>query len=143
VTRETAPALDRLVHYAVRYYHDFVKPKKRFRAPDPVEREALLALDAALSRLPTDADAETIQTAVYDVGRSFERYQTTDRPGPDGRAGVSLGFFATLYELLLGQERGPRFGSFVAIYGLDETRALIKKALSGALVQPPAASASG
>jgi lysyl-tRNA synthetase class 1 len=136
VTRETAPALDRLVRYAVRYYHDFVKPTKRFRAPDEVERQALTALDMALLRLPSDASAETIQTAVYDVGRSFERYQTKDKPGPDGRPGVALGFFSTLYELLLGQERGPRFGSFVAIYGINETRELIRKSLAGELAQP-------
>ncbi len=142
VNRGKFPALDRLVHYAVRYYHDFVKPKKRFRAPDPVERDALAALDATLAALPADADAESIQTAIYDVGRSFERYQAKDKPGPDGRPGVSLGFFSTLYELLLGQERGPRFGSFVAIYGVAETRGLIASALSGAL-SSPAAGASG
>ncbi len=140
VTRETEPVLDRLVHYAVRYYHDFVKPQKRFRAPDPVERQALVALDEKLASLPPDADAEAIQTAVYDVGRSFERYQAKDKPGPDGRPGVALIWFATLYQLLLGQERGPRFGSFVAIYGIQETRALIRMALSGALAQPLAAS---
>jgi lysyl-tRNA synthetase class 1 len=133
VTRETAPALDRLVHYAVRYYHDFVKPQKRFRPPDETERRALEALDAALAALPADADAEAIQTAVYDVGRSFERYQTKDKPGPDGRPGVALTWFSTLYELLLGQERGPRFGSFVAIYGVSEMRGLISRALSGEL----------
>jgi lysyl-tRNA synthetase class 1 len=142
VTRETAPALDRLVHYAVRYYHDFVKPQKRFRPPDEVERQALKALDAALAALPATADAEAIQTVVYDVGRSFERYQTKDKPGPDGRAGVALTWFATLYELLLGQERGPRFGSFAAIYGVPETRGLIVEALSGELAGA-AASAPG
>ena len=136
VTAETEPALDRLVHYAVRYYHDFVKPKKRFRAPDPLEREALQALDAALAALPADADAEKIQIAVYDVGRSFERFQDKEKPAQDGRPGVALSWFATLYELLLGQERGPRFGSFVAVYGIPETRALIGRALSGALAQP-------
>ena len=113
-------------------------PKKRFRDPDPVERDALAALDATLAALPADADAESIQTAIYDVGRSFERYQAKDKPGPDGRPGVALTWFATLYELLLGQERGPRFGSFVAIYGVPETRALIGKALAGALVEPSA-----
>ncbi|HEX9904024.1 MAG TPA: lysine--tRNA ligase [Propylenella sp.] len=136
VTAETEPALDRLVHYAVRYYHDFVKPKKRFRAPDPLEREALQALDAALAAMPADADAEKIQIAVYDVGRSFERFQDKEKPAQDGRPGVALSWFATLYELLLGQERGPRFGSFVAVYGIPETRALIGRALSGALAQP-------
>ncbi|MDQ3559308.1 MAG: lysine--tRNA ligase, partial [Pseudomonadota bacterium] len=133
VTRETAPVLDQLVGYAVRYYHDFVKPYKRFRAPDAVEREALQALDSALAALPPGADAEAIQTVVYDVGRSFARFQTPDKPGPDGRPGVALTWFSTLYELLLGQQRGPRFGSFVAIYGIDETRALIGKALAGEL----------
>ena len=104
--REEAPALDQLVHYAVRYYNDFVRPKKRFRAPDAVEREALAALDATLAALPTDADAETIQSALYDVGRSFERFQTPAKPGSDGRPGVALSFFSTLYELLLGTEKG-------------------------------------
>ena len=58
-------------------------------------------------RLPSDADAETIQTALYDVGRAFERYQTKDKPGPDGRPGVALTWFSTLYELLLGPGAGP------------------------------------
>jgi lysyl-tRNA synthetase, class I len=136
VTRASEPALDRLVHYAVRYYHDFVKPQKRFRAPDPLERGALEALDAKLASLPAEAGAAAIQTAVYDVGRSFERYQDREKPGPDGRPGVALNWFSTLYQLLLGQERGPRFGSFVEIYGIAETRALIAKALAGALAQP-------
>jgi lysyl-tRNA synthetase, class I len=142
VTRTTSPALDRLVQYAVRYYHDFVKPTKRFRIPDDVERQALAALDATLAALPPDATAETIQTAVYDVGRSFERFQDKEKPAADGRPGVALSFFSTLYQLLLGQERGPRFGSFVAIYGIPETRALIAKALSGELAQPLEATAS-
>jgi lysyl-tRNA synthetase class 1 len=143
VTRETAPALDRLVGYAVRYYHAFVKPKKRFRPPDAVESEALLALDRVLAALPNNADAEAIQTAIYDVGRSFERYRTNDKPGPDGRPGVALTWFSTLYELLLGQERGPRFGSFVAIYGIAETRVLIAAALARAPDQRRAVTSSG
>jgi lysyl-tRNA synthetase class 1 len=129
---ETHPQLDRLVGHAVRYFLDVVKPHKRFRAPDAVEREALGALDEALAALPAGADAEAIQNAVYEVGRRFERYQDIKRLGPDGRPGVAQGWFATLYQLLLGQERGPRFGSFAAVYGLTETRALIARARSGA-----------
>jgi lysyl-tRNA synthetase, class I len=143
LTPQTAPVLVDLVEYAVRYYHDFVKPRKRFRAPDAVETEALRALDQALSRLPPDSDAEAIQAAVYEVGRGFERFQAADKPGPDGRPGVALSWFSTLYELLLGQERGPRFGSFVAIYGLAESRALIGAALSGALAGERAATSAG
>ena len=128
VTAETAPELDRLVGYAIRYFEDFVKPAKRFRAPTETERAALAALDAALAALPAEADAEAIQAEVYEVGRRF--FPEAGKPGPDGRPGVSLAWFATLYELLLGQERGPRFGSFVAIYGLPETRTLIAAALA-------------
>ncbi|TBW33769.1 lysine--tRNA ligase [Siculibacillus lacustris] len=131
ITPETAPELDRLVQYAIRYFHDFVKPNKVFRAPDAAEREALAALDAALAALPADADADTVQTIVFDVGRAH--FPDPAKKGPDGGPGVSLGFFAGLYQILLGQEKGPRFGSFVALYGLAETRALIAAALSGAL----------
>ncbi len=134
VTPASHSKLDELVGYAVRYYHDFVAPKKVFRAPDDVEREALVALDAKLGTLAADAEAEAIQHAVLDVARVIPRYQDADRKGPDGGPGVSAAWFATLYEILLGQERGPRFGSFVSIYGIQETRALIGRALAGELV---------
>lgn len=131
VTPENTPELDRLVGYAIRYFHDFVKPFKTFRAPDGAERGALAALDAALADLPSGADADVIQTAVFDVGRTH--FPDPAKKGPDGGPGVSLGFFASLYQILLGQEKGPRFGSFVALYGVAETRALIAKALDGSL----------
>jgi lysyl-tRNA synthetase class 1 len=130
---ETHPDLDRLVGYAVRYFHDFVKPTKRFKAPDEVETQALTALDAALGALPAGASAEDIQAAIYEVGRGIERYQDTKKLAPDGRPGVSVEWFNAIYKLLLGQDRGPRFGSFVAIYGIAETRAMIARALSGEL----------
>jgi lysyl-tRNA synthetase class 1 len=134
VTPESHPKLDELVGYAVRYYKDFVEPKKVFRSPDEVERLALESLDAKLGLLPAEAEAEAIQSAVLDVARAVPRYQDNDKKGPDGGPGVSLAWFATLYQVLLGQERGPRFGSFVAIYGVPETRALIQRALAGELV---------
>jgi lysyl-tRNA synthetase class 1 len=134
VTPESHTKLDELVGYAVRYYTDFVLPTKVFRRPDEVEREALKILDRKLAALPPDADAETIQGSVLDVARAIPRYQDAARKGPDGGPGVSLVWFSTLYQLLLGQERGPRFGSFAAIYGIPETRALVEKALNGELV---------
>ena len=134
VTPETHPKLDELVGYAVRYYNDFVAPKKVFRPPDEVERAALESLDRKLAELPADADAEAIQHAVLDVARVVPRYQDPERKGPTGGPGVSNAWFSTLYRLLLGEERGPRFGSFVAIYGIPETRALIGRALAGELV---------
>ena len=128
---ETHPHLDRLVGYAIRYFRDFVKPNKTFRAPTEVERAALVALDAALGGLAANAAPDEIQTVVYDVGRTH--VPDTKKLGPDGRPGVAQEFFAALYQILLGQERGPRFGSFVALYGIAETRALIAEALAGRL----------
>ena len=90
VTAETDPELDRLVAYALRYFEDFVRPTKRFRAPDEVERAALETLEAKLGALPSDADAGAIQDAVLDVARPIERYQDTKKKGPDGGPGVSL-----------------------------------------------------
>ena len=68
------------------------------------------------------------------MARKIERYQDSAKKGPDGGPGVSVMFFQMLYEVLIGQERGPRFGSFVALYGINETRARIQQALNGELV---------
>ena len=133
VTPDTHPELDRLTEYAIRYFDDFVKPSKQFREPDPVERQALEALRDKLAALPESADGEEIQNAVLDVARGIERYQDHAKQSPSGGPGVSVAFFQMLYQVLLGQERGPRFGSFAALYGLQETRVLIEKALAGEL----------
>ena len=133
VTAATDPELDRLVGYALRYFDDFVKPSKTFRAPDPVERQALADLDAALGALPKEASGEAIQDALLDVARPIERYQDRKKTGPNGGPGVSGEWFQALYQTLIGQDRGPRFGSFIALYGIDETRSLIADALQGRL----------
>src|SRR5690606_31026698 len=129
VTPENNPSLDRLAGYALRYFEDFVRPKKQFRAPDEVERAALQAVADALATLAPGTDGETIQNTLLDVARRIERYQDLQRRSPDGGPGVSGAFFQMLYQVLLGQEQGPRFGSFVALYGLEETRAMIDEAL--------------
>jgi lysyl-tRNA synthetase, class I len=133
VTPQTHPKLDELTDYAIRYFDNFVKPNKHFRAPDETEREALEALDEKLAALPAHASAEEIQNAALDAARPIERYQDNEKRGPDGGPGVSVSFFQMLYQVLLGQERGPRFGSFAALYGLGETRVMIRKALEGRL----------
>jgi lysyl-tRNA synthetase class 1 len=136
VSPETHPRLDALLGYALRYYLDFVKPAKRYRLPDEVERRALTALSDALANVPQGASELDIQALVYDVGRSISRYQDPAAKGatPD-RPGVSQAWFSAIYQVLLGEERGPRFGSFVALYGVAETRELIAEALAGALVE--------
>ncbi|SIT55280.1 Lysine--tRNA ligase [Mesorhizobium prunaredense] len=133
VTPKTHPELDRLAEYAIRYFDDFVKPAKVYRAADPVEREALTKLSEALAALPPDADGEAIQNVALNVARKIERYQDHSKQSPEGGPGVSVAFFQMIYQVLIGQERGPRFGSFAALYGIAETRALIQKALAGQL----------
>ncbi len=135
-TPDTHPRLDALVGFAIAYYRDFVRPQKSYRLPDDDERAALQALDAALAAMPADASGEDIQTTLYDVARPIPRYQNMKAKGatPE-RPGVSNDWFSMLYQVLLGENRGPRFGSFVALYGIGETRELIARALAGALVK--------
>ncbi|TIM61746.1 MAG: lysine--tRNA ligase, partial [Mesorhizobium sp.] len=121
VTPKTHPELDRLAEYAIRYFDDFVKPAKVYRAADPVEREALTKLSEALAALPPDADGEAIQNTALNVARKIERYQDHSKQSPEGGPGVSVAFFQMIYQVLIGQERGPRFGSFAALYGIAET----------------------
>jgi lysyl-tRNA synthetase class 1 len=131
VTPQSHPKLDALVGYAIHYFRDFVLPEKRFREPSGGERAALTDLRDALSQLPADARAERIQEVVYEVGR---REPYLDKSGKiktkDGKPGVALDWFNMLYQVLLGQEKGPRFGSFVAVYGLQNTVDIIDGALA-------------
>ncbi|MDE2486678.1 MAG: lysine--tRNA ligase [Alphaproteobacteria bacterium] len=120
-TPESEPLLDKLAGYALNYYEDFVKPSKRFRVPDAKERAAMEELVRRLKALPAGADAETIQNEVFEVGKGagFEPLRS---------------WFGALYEVLLGQPTGPRFGSFAAIFGIGRTIDLIERALEGRLV---------
>jgi lysyl-tRNA synthetase, class I len=131
VTPRTHPKLDALVRYAIHYFRDFVRPHKKFREPTASERAALLDLRDALSQLSADATAEQIQEVVYEVGR---REPFLDKTGKiktkDGKPGVALDWFNMLYQVLLGQDKGPRFGSFVAVYGLKNTIDMIDGALA-------------
>jgi lysyl-tRNA synthetase class 1 len=113
---ETDPELDELIGLAVNYARDFVAPTLKRRAPSAMEAEALRDLDAELAKLPADAPAEDIQTQVFEVGKRhpFESLR---------------GWFQALYETLLGSSQGPRMGSFIALYGLDNSRKLIAEAL--------------
>jgi lysyl-tRNA synthetase class 1 len=117
-TPETNPGLDRLVGYALRYYEDFVKPSKVYRAPSPQERAALEELAKTLEAMDPERDGQKVQNAVYEVGKAH------------GFEPLRL-WFSALYEVLLGQTQGPRFGSFAALFGCAETAAMIRQALNG------------
>ncbi|MAU52102.1 MAG: lysine--tRNA ligase [Roseovarius sp.] len=116
---KTHPDLDAAAGGAVRYYEDFVAPTRVYRAPSDLEREALRDLRDRLAAHDGARDDETLQSIVYDVGR--DRFE----PLRD--------WFKALYEVLLGASQGPRFGGFIALYGVEETVALIDRALAGEL----------
>jgi lysyl-tRNA synthetase class 1 len=129
VTPQTHPELKAQVEYAIHYFNDFVRPTKTFREPNEVERKALSDLRDELSQLPANATAEQIQDVVYEVGRR-EPFLDHKKKAKDGKPGVSLDWFNMLYQVLLGQEKGPRFGSFVTVYGVQNTIDVIDGALA-------------
>jgi len=118
VSPEANPGLDRLVGFALRYYEDFVKPTKVFRAPDEKERGALEDLASQLEKLGDEKDGAVVQNVIYEIGKAhgFEPLRA---------------WFGALYEVLLGQTQGPRFGSFAALFGTANTAAMIRSALNG------------
>jgi len=120
-TPKTHPELDNLVTYALRYFDDFVKPTKKFRLANDKERAALVELSSLLADIEGSTDSAQIQNIVFAIGKSHGFEPLKD-------------WFMALYQILLGQDQGPRFGSFAALYGVKETRELITKALAGELV---------
>jgi lysyl-tRNA synthetase class 1 len=110
--------LSKLVDLALHYNRDFIAPRLKRRAPDAKERGALIALDAALASIGAEANSQSIQSAVYEVGKlHFGADSLRD-------------WFQALYETLLGSSQGPRMGSFIALYGVDNCRRLIAEALA-------------
>ena len=118
---ETNPQLDQAAGFAVRYFNDFVAPKRVFRLPNDQERAAIEDLSARLEGWQGGLDDEALQSMVFAVGKDhgFENLRE---------------WFKALYEVLLGASEGPRFGGFIALYGIAETRALLGRALAGELV---------
>ncbi len=119
-TPDNAPFLDRLTHYAVKYYEDFVRPNKTYRLPDERERKALEDLAARLEKMPPHADKEALQTEVFSAGKENSYAPSELRE-----------WFQAIYQILLGQDQGPRFGSFIEIFGTKATIAIIRDALDG------------
>jgi len=117
---EANPALDHLIGYALAYGRDFVAPTLKRRAPEGVEVAALRDLDATLAEGGAGASAEDIQNHVYEIGKThFGKEALRD-------------WFKALYETLLGSSQGPRMGSFIALYGVENSRKLIAEALGKA-----------
>ncbi len=106
----------------MRYFNDRVATTKSFRAPTEKERAALQDLADQLEAYEGSTSAEDLQNLVYEVGKAHQFEPLRD-------------WFGAIYGVLLGAEQGPRFGSFIALYGVAETRKLITDALAGKLVK--------
>jgi lysyl-tRNA synthetase class 1 len=104
--------LSKLIHYAVVYYHDFIKPKLQYRDPTDMEKEALLDLYNELQQIDKEASPDKIQNVVFEVGKKYNFENLRQ-------------WFQSLYEVLLGNSDGPRMGSFIALYGIDNMCKLI------------------
>jgi lysyl-tRNA synthetase class 1 len=118
---EAHPELGEMVRAALATNRDFIAPTLQRRAPSANEAEALKVLDAELEKAGPEATAEELQNVVYEIGKN-EAYQFESLRD----------WFKALYETLLGSPQGPRMGSFIALYGVPETRKLIAEALSPA-----------
>lgn len=113
------PTLDHLAGFAVRYYEDFVKPNKVYREPTDQEFKALKDLASELASIPAaqSKDSEILQTLIFSIGKKYDFENLRN-------------WFRAIYEVCLGQSQGPRFGSFVSIFGTRETSNLIIESLS-------------
>lgn len=120
-TPKSHPGLDAAAGFAVRYFNDYVKPTKIYRAPDDRERQALEKLAEALREWTAEADGDELQTLVFAIGKAAEFDPLRD-------------WFKAIYEVLLGASQGPRFGGFIALYGVSETADLIDQALAGKFI---------
>jgi len=109
------PILDSLVDYALKYFLDVVKPKKKYRKPSEIEKKALVELVKRLKECKDQTDPEAIQTIVYAVGKD-NGYKDNLRE-----------WFKAIYEIIFGDTDGPRMGFFISFFGIKETIDLINK----------------
>lgn len=119
-TPETCPFLNKLIGFAISYYKDFVLPNKKFKTPSEDEKKVLLKLKERLLAMPEKATADEVQSVVFAVGNEHLEIF----------GGELRSWFKALYEILLGQEQGPRMGSVFALYGLKKSAGLIDKVLN-------------
>ena len=109
------PILDSLVEYALKYFTDIVKPNKKYRKPNEKEKKALQDLVKRLRNCKDQMDPEAIQTIVYSVGKD-NGYQENLRE-----------WFKAIYEIIFGDQNGPRMGFFISFFGIKESIELINK----------------
>ena len=108
------PIFDNLISYAIRYFKDVIKLKKKYKKPDDKEKNALKALIEVLKNCNDEMIPEDIQTLIYSVGKE------------NGYAENLRDWFKLIYEVVFGDENGPRMGFFINFFGVKETKQLIE-----------------
>ena len=117
VDRSKFPLVHKLLEYGVQYYNKFVLPKKKYRKPDEKEKLGFKKIIEMLSKLEDNCEAEEIQTQIYDIGMQLGFDNLKD-------------WFSAFYQVILGQDQGPRLGSFIKFFGISQTIALLKERLN-------------
>ena len=112
ISEESMALMKKMIRFSIAYYNDFVDHTKKPKVPDEKQKESLELLRSELSMISQETNADDIQTLVFEVGKKFY-------------AGNLKDWFKTLYEVLFGSESGPKMGSFIALYGINNTIALI------------------
>ena len=107
------PIFDRLIEYAIRYFNDVIKLKKKYKKPNNDEKEALKALIKTLDACNDEMTPEEIQTLIYSTGKE------------NGYAENLRDWFKLIYEVVFGDENGPRMGFFISFFGVNETKELL------------------
>tara|TARA_Y100001970_G_scaffold123707_1_gene153382 strand:- start:63 stop:1652 length:1590 start_codon:yes stop_codon:yes gene_type:complete len=117
LNKDKNPELDELISYAINYYEDFVLPKKKYLALEDSKIQIFKDINEFLKNSNQSTDSETIQTQIYEIGKKHNFKNLRD-------------FFKLIYQVLLGQENGPRLGSFIKLYGINKTVKLIEEILN-------------
>ena len=117
IVKENHPILQKLIQNAIQYFNDIVKPSKKYRSADENEKKALLDLIEVLKKMPDGKDPAEIQTEVFTVGKNYyPKEKLRD-------------WFKAIYEIVFGDEQGPRMGSFISFFGRQETVKLLEDSL--------------
>ncbi len=114
IDREDFPLIQQLLEYGVEYYNKFVLPNKKYRPPSEIERNGFKKIIIVLKELDENCEAEDIQTRIYEIGMELDFENLRD-------------WFSAFYQVVLGQDQGPRLGSFIRLYGIKKTISLLEE----------------
>ena len=110
------PEFDNLIQFAINYYTDFIKPNKKYKKIDNENKAVFKDILDFLKKINAELSSEEIQTQIYEIGKKHNFINLRD-------------YFKLVYQVVLGQEKGPRLGSFIKLYGIKKTCKLLEDAL--------------